>query len=170
MRWGLTPRFWKKDAPVKPLFNARDDSIWDRANFRGLIGHQHCVVLANGFYEWQKVEGNRAKQPWYVTLTGQGQRPLALAGIWQEDAEHGLECCVVTTAANRAMTEIHSRMPVILDAAGARDWLEARKRDAMDELLAPCPGSWLESWVVSHLVNSPENTGGRCIYRLTRKE
>lgn len=157
MTWGITPRYWRTGKP-SPLANARDDTVWKAPNFRPLIARQHCVIVANGFYEWQVTASG--KQPWHMRMTG--KRPLALAGLWQEGPQ-GLECCIITTSPNAAMEPIHNRMPVILDAAGARAWLEAGTREMTDAILVPCPAAWIEAKQVSNYVNSPRNEGQRCI-------
>jgi len=157
MAWGLTPRFWRGGTP-KPLFNARAEGIWERANFRGRIGKHHCVVLANGFYEWR--QGAQGKEPWHITRAD-GQA-LAFAGIWQEGLDH-LECCIVTTGANAMMAEIHDRMPVILDVETSGAWLEATDREEINALMAPCPAGWLTARRVSSYVNSSRHEGVKCL-------
>lgn len=36
-------------------FNARSETVPEKAIFKRLLGRQRCVVLLNGFYEWAKV-------------------------------------------------------------------------------------------------------------------
>ena len=57
------------------------------------------------------------------------------------------------------MSEIHDRMPVILDSSVLQDWLnpEIHEREILEELLWPCPDQWLSVTEVFSLVNSPRN-------------
>src|SRR5262249_53249008 len=52
-RWGLLPH-WAKDAKIayKPI-NARAETLAEKPAFRSLLGRYRCLVLADGFYEWQ---------------------------------------------------------------------------------------------------------------------
>lgn len=159
MRWGLTPRFWKPGANPPPLFNARDDRIWKAPNYKGLIGRQHCVVLVNGFYEWEKIAGR--KQPWHITSVS--GPVLAMAGIWQQSKSGELECSIITTSANEMMSKLHARMPVILDEPTARTWLEVPPKEHIEALLAPCPEDWLQMRSVSTYVNNSRNEGPECL-------
>jgi putative SOS response-associated peptidase YedK len=59
MTWGLVP-FWVKDkngaANIRmKTFNARAESIHEKPSFRHTIEKQRCLVLSDGFYEWQHV-------------------------------------------------------------------------------------------------------------------
>lgn len=159
MRWGFTPTYWPKQTPLKPLFNARSDTIWSKPNYRDSLERRHCILFATGFYEWN--ESSPVKQPWYIRMAG--DRPLAIAAIWQQSAENRLECCLITTDANQLMTPIHHRMPVILDAGGIRAWLETYDHATVNELMAPCPSAWLEATPVSAYVNDVRNTDQRCV-------
>ena len=70
---------------------------------------------ADGFYEWRRTGG--PKQPYY--LHPPEDAVLAMAGVWAvwKDPETGLwvpSAAVITTEANRMMSSIHDRMPVLL--------------------------------------------------------
>src|SRR3546814_10902545 len=68
-----------------------------------------CLVPADSFYEWQTVEGQKAKQPWRIGLKGGGL--FAFAGLWQvESAFDGAACfTILTTAANDYLAPLHER-------------------------------------------------------------
>ena len=72
---------------------------------------------------------------------------LALAGVWAvwKDPETGLwvpSAAVITTQANRMMSSIHDRMPVLLPREAWDDWLdpELDDREYLQSLLQPPPG------------------------------
>src|SRR5205085_12147717 len=100
----------------------------------------------------------KTKQP-YAIARADGQ-PLSLAGLWDgwKDAEgkwlHTFT--ILTTTPNSVMAEIHSRMPVILDAKDYAVWLGEAEGDAA-ALMKPCPAEWLKTWKVSTRVGSFKN-------------
>ncbi len=84
MRWGLVPHFAKSLAVFKgtSTINAKAESIQKSAMWRIRFQRRRCLVPADGFYEWQKVDA-KTKQPHAI---GMGDfRLFAFAGIW--DAE-----------------------------------------------------------------------------------
>jgi putative SOS response-associated peptidase YedK len=65
-RWGLIP-FWAKDEKIgSSLINARGETVPTKPAFRSSFKKRRCLVLADGFYEWQKVPGG--KQPIYIRM------------------------------------------------------------------------------------------------------
>jgi hypothetical protein len=90
---------------------------------------------------------------------------LFFAGLfeaWQhQPGEWQTTFTIITTAANRALEPIHNRMPVILDEAGAADWMNAREPDplSLKRLLRPAPDDLLVVRLASPLVISVKNEG-----------
>ena len=79
MRWGLVPS-WAKDLKVgNRMFNARGETVAERPAFRTAFRRRRCLVLADAFYEWQKVAGG--KRPMRITL--KSGEPFAFAGLWE---------------------------------------------------------------------------------------
>ena len=165
LRWGLVP-FWAKDPGIgNRMINARGETVASKPAFRAAFRRRRCLVLADGFYEWQKVPGG--KQPWLIAQAS--GEPFAMAGLWESWSGDGREepletCTIITTAGNAMMRELHDRMPVILDAAGIDEWLDpAAKPERLTPLLAPAPDGVLEARAVSRRVNSPANDGPELI-------
>lgn len=130
MRWGFIPS-WVKDLSAYPLvFNARIESVMEKASFRNAIRRRRCVFLADGFFEWSG-EG-KSRQPHFMRRSGGG--PLPFAGIWETYADpSGGEidtATIVTTQANAVLRPIHHRMPVILAPSEIETWLNAQKCSA----------------------------------------
>ena len=162
MTWGLTPGTWKPGSTPKPLINARVETLWERANFRALADSHRCVVMASGFFEWQRSGNN--KQPW--RFTHPAGEALLMAGVWQHtggDIDTARQCCIITTAANNLMAPIHHRMPALLDLDDARQWLAGEDRATSEALLRPVPEAMLRAYPVSTYVNNVRNTGPECL-------
>ena len=64
MRWGLIPPWTKDLSTGRPVINARAETVAERPAFRNALRRRRCLVLADGFYEWQRV--GRAKRPMRV--------------------------------------------------------------------------------------------------------
>jgi putative SOS response-associated peptidase YedK len=168
-RWGLVPR-WAKDRSIaSKTFNARAETLHERASFKNLIASHRCIVPISGFYEWQR-EGKK-RQPLYIHRAD--EEPIALAGLWTEwpDPESGellTTHTVITCAPNAAIAPIHNRMPVILDGDGLDAWLDPGIEKPADvlPLLVPCPDDLLSAYPVATLVNSARNEGPALIQPL----
>jgi putative SOS response-associated peptidase YedK len=164
LRWGLIP-FWARDAKIgNRLINARAETVAAKPAFRQAFRKRRCLVLADGFYEWQKTADG--KQPWFISLAGGG--PCALAGLWEswrgDDAAPLETCSIITTRPNELMARLHDRMPAILLDAAVDRWLDpAADAAALTDLLAPIPDHRLAAAPVSRRVNSPANDGPELI-------
>ena len=159
MRWQLVPGWEPAFATKLSTINAKSETVFDSRVFGSLVVRQRCIVPLSGFYEWKK-DGQR-KRPFKIHL--QNNAIMSVAGIWDTwrpgTPSERRSFSIMTTAANRFMREIHDRMPVILDRSAEDDWLdpEIHEREALQELLKPCPDAWLSAIEISPLVNSPKN-------------
>src|SRR5947209_2693109 len=103
LRWGMVPS-WADDPGIgNRLINARADGIASKPSFRSAFRKRRCLVLADGFYEWQKLDAKR-KQPYYFRLND--GRPFAFAGLWESWHREGEEiesCTLITTEANEVV-------------------------------------------------------------------
>jgi putative SOS response-associated peptidase YedK len=165
LQWGLVPS-WADDAALgRRMINARAETVASKPAFRSSFRRQRCVVLADGFYEWQRM--GTAKVP--MRMRRSDGRLLALAGLWarrERAGEEALEtCAIITTAANNFMASIHDRMPAILeDHSAAARWLDDDATpDELGALLRPAAEDLLDAYAVSPLVNSPRNDVPACI-------
>ena len=162
LRWGFLPHWYKAENAGPLLINARAETIAEKPAFRAACRERRCLIAATGFYEWTKTEDDQ-RQPWYIQR--RDGAPIAFAGVWQdwgpEEARQGT-CAIVTTSANRSLSMIHHRMPLILEPDDWPLWLgEAGKGAA--RLMKPGPEDMLEFHRVGRAVNSNRASGPELI-------
>ena len=168
MRWGLIP-FWAKNASIgSRMINARAETVAEKPAFRNSLRRRRCLVLADGFYEWQRV--GKTKRPYRIVM--RSGEPFAFAGLWEtwRDPEGTVipSCTIITTTPNDLLKPIHNRMPVILPKDIEEFWLDESVDDpiALGSVLTPYPDDVMEAYEVSPLVNSAANDGLEVVARM----
>lgn len=177
LKWGLVPD-WADDSSVgTELINARAETVRDKPSFREAFERRRCLVVADGFYEWSARDGE--KRPYRVAF--EDDRPFAMAGLWErwrpERTQTGLSdfvggasggerpdadpdvletFTIVTTDPNEALSDLHDRMPVVLDSDEESTWLHGGAEEAAS-LLDTHPGDEMDTYPVSTQVNNPAN-------------
>jgi len=166
LHWGLVPKWAKEKAIGNRMINARAETLAEKPSFRDAFRKRRCLVLADGWYEWQVAPGG--KQPWFIRM--KNARPFAFAGLWErwKDPASGApleSCTIVTTDAAESIRKIHERMPVVLAEADQDRWLDTAfsDTDKLSELLRPFDPKLLEAWKVGREVNAPKNQGPELI-------
>ena len=134
--WGLIPS-WAKDPQIgNRMINARAETVHEKPSFRSAFKDRRCLILADGFYEWQKTDNG--KQPFYIHM--KDGSPFAFAGLWEtwKNGEELRSCAIITT-----------------DAV----WLDPDfdEKDPLKDLLKPFPSEEMEAYMVSRRVNKPSN-------------
>ena len=166
LRWGLVPSWAKDPAMGSRMINARAETVAEKPAFRAAFRQRRCLVLADGFYEWQKTPDG-SKQP-YLMARPDGE-VFTMAGLWERWQPPGGEpletCAIITTEANGTLAPIHHRMPVIV-APGDRDaWLDPAppSAEALSALLRPAPDDDLAPLAVDRHVNNARHDDPACI-------
>jgi putative SOS response-associated peptidase YedK len=186
--WGLVPS-WAKDPKVgSKMINARAEGIASKNAYRAPFKRRRCIIPADGFYEWQKIEGAKRKQPHFIHRPD--GEPLAFAGLWEvwrgpkdkkdkgaddagagSGAPSGFEdsplrsCTIITTTANETISKLHDRMPVVLPPSAWEEWLDPTNDDTetLGKLLVPAPPQLVTFHPVSTEVNRVSNKGAELI-------
>jgi putative SOS response-associated peptidase YedK len=160
MRWGMLPS-WSKDGEVTfNTINARAETIATSPVYRDAFKKRRCLVPADLFYEWQKLN-KKAKQPYAIALKDGGI--FAFAGLWDRwkswDTEQSLETyTIVTTDPNELLLPIHNRMPVILKPSDYERWLKPGDPQHLPiDLLRPFDADAMKAWKVSSDVGNVWN-------------
>ena len=170
-RWGLIPSWAKDPAIGNKLANARGETLAEKPSFRSAWATRRGLLPADGFYEWQKIAGAKAKQPWFITLVDDA--PFAIGAIWETwrapEGDPLLTCSVITVASNVLRAPIHARMPVIVPRASWARWLgdgDSRAGVPPSPLVASYPADEMTAWRVSTLVNAPSRDEAQCVVPL----
>ena len=167
MRWGLVPS-WAKDETIgSRMINARSETLAEKPSFRNLIDKRRCLVVVNGYYEWQKTGGG--KQPHYIHSADNGL--LLFAGLWDVRRPPGREplhsFTIITTNAAPSLTDLHHRMPVVLDRGHASVWSDIDQCSKADAVTLLKPNDrGLAVHPVSTFVNSVRNNSPQCIEKI----
>ncbi|RPB21308.1 DUF159-domain-containing protein [Terfezia boudieri ATCC MYA-4762] len=123
MKWGLVPS-WTKYNPdyrsIMKTINCRDDSLLHNSGmWNSMKKKKRCVVLAEGFYEWQKK--GKEKIPHYIKR--KDGNLMYMAGLWDcvtlPDSDTGQPMrsytyTIITVPASSQMEFLHDRMPALL--------------------------------------------------------
>ena len=124
MRWAF-----RKKNQKDLLINARVETVKEKPMFNESMRYNRCVILASGFYEWNKIGEKASFRPPHRKI-------LFMAGIWQK-VEDENQFTILTTAPNASVDPVHDRMPLVLDKNEVPRWLMDWKQ--AEELLTKRP-------------------------------
>jgi len=149
---GLLPRWWTRGQ--RGLINIQHETLRDKKTFRQNFAKRRCLVLADGFYEWQGDKGH--KTPYYIHLAS--GESFAFAGVYEENTLDGQPMptfAIITTTPNEVMAKVHHRMPVILNRGDEKRWLhpDTSPEAALAMLEHPVAADAMEAYPVSKAVN-----------------
>ncbi|HXW35588.1 MAG TPA: SOS response-associated peptidase [Acidimicrobiales bacterium] len=171
--WGLVP-YWAKSPTIgNRIINLRSETLTEKASFKGILERHRCLVLADGFYEWRHPPGTRKRGIPFFFQRSDGE-PMTFAGLWDtwrdrtrlDDPDAVLRTCtIITTAANKDVSDIHDRMPVLVEERDIDRWLDRYEKDPAHilDILAPSKAGVLMRHPVSREVNNPDNDGPELI-------
>jgi putative SOS response-associated peptidase YedK len=164
LRWGLIPHWAKDPSIAMSTINAKSETAATKPAFRDPLKFRRCLIPADGFYEWMRTA--KAKQPFCFEIDD-GEL-FAFAGLWDgwKDASGNWikTCSILTTTPNAVTSEVHDRMPVILDPESYDLWLDPGMQNVagVSELLKPYDSEFMRSYPVSARVNNVANDDEDC--------
>lgn len=161
IKWGFVPSFAKNTKSGLNMINARSETLLEKAAFKNAIKSNRCIIFADSFYEWKKINGK--KVPMRIQL--KEQEIFAFAGLWSsyKDQEKTIyTATIITTKANNFMSTIHDRMPVILNENDIKSWLDTKTADPTI-YLKPYPSELMTSYEVSTHLNKAIHKDSLCI-------
>lgn len=168
LKWGLIPSWSTDTKAASHMINARSETVAEKPSFRHAIKKNRCIIPVSGFYEWSRLSGE--KQPHFIHMADNS--PMPLAGIWEHwkspEGDVIESFSILTTAANKLISSLHDRMPVILHPKSFSLWLDRGMNDAhaLDPLYAPYHDDELSYYKVPDLVNNPRFDSPACIARV----
>jgi putative SOS response-associated peptidase YedK len=168
--WSLLPPSAKRldFANEVSTFNAKAETLAQKATFRNAFLNRRCIVPAEAFYEW--IGPKKKRQPLHISR--RDGNFLSMAGLysyWKPEGSEGRPIptfTVVTVEPNQWMAKIHNRMPAILPDDGIETWLDpaVSDLDRLSELLKAPPEDFLDSYPVdAKLVNSARIDVPECV-------
>ncbi|MFF9343440.1 SOS response-associated peptidase [Streptomyces sp. NPDC014773] len=174
LRWGLVPSWAKDPGAGARMINARVETVHEKPAYRRAFAKRRCLLPADGFYEWERVEdeatGKPRKRPYFIHPADGG--PMAMAGLYEywrdpdvrdddDPAAWLATCTIITTDATDAAGRVHPRMPLALSPDDHAAWLDPGHHDtaALRALLARPAGGLLDARPVSPAVNNVRNNG-----------
>ena len=123
-QWGLIPYWADASWNRNYTLNARIETLDKKPSFKNIVNNR-CLIIVNGFYEWQHVGSAKIKYE-----IGFNNEVFALAGLYDHWADTKTYT-VVTTEAQGVMKEVHNtklRMPFALyDEHEMKAWLHGEK-------------------------------------------
>lgn len=156
-RWGLIPS-WAKDASIaQKLINARAETLAEKPSFRNAFKKRRCLIIADGFYEWQK-EGKK-KIPFFFRL--KSEKPFGFAGLYEKwvspEGQTIDTCTIITTEPNDLIQPIHNRMPVIVPEDKELLWIDpaVQNQAQLSSVLHPYPSAEMEAVAITSPVYTP---------------
>jgi putative SOS response-associated peptidase YedK len=158
-KWGLIPSWSKDPSAAAKMINARSESAAEKPAFRSAFKRRRCIIPTDGYYEWQEHSGE--KVPMFIHF--KDREVFGFAGLWEiwnsPDGSEVRTCTILTTDANRFMSTMHHRMPVILHKEDYPLWLSPDEEPSpvLQALMVPYTGDELTAYPVSKLVNKPAN-------------
>ena len=167
-RWqliSLVPSWAKDLSTAGKLINARIETVDEKPSFKNAFKKRRCLILSDGFYEWQKTE--KTKQPWYFRLPSGNS--FGFAGLWEiwksSEGQKYSSCTILTTIASESVKHVHDRMPVILQPDTISDWLNPNSHDVsqLKEILNDGKVENLTGYPVTNKMNSPSFNDPSCI-------
>jgi putative SOS response-associated peptidase YedK len=146
LEWGLIPSWAKDKKDFKPLINARVETLVEKISFKKLIQTSRCLVVADGYYEWKRVE--KEKVPYFFQR--EDNDLMFFAGIFQDN-----KFCIITREASNEIKEIHSREPLIINKSQINNYLNLKKNGM--EILNVIKAPKIKFHEITKDVNNPIN-------------
>jgi putative SOS response-associated peptidase YedK len=153
------------------MINARKETVTDRPAYVAAASRRRCLVMADGYFEWERREGRTSTVPHF--LSGEGL--LTFAGLYEmwrnpdlpatDPARWVWTFTILTTTAPDSLGHIHDRSPVVIPSGLRDDWLDpaVTDLDSVRSLLAAVPEPRFDAYEVSTAVNDHRNNGPHLI-------
>jgi len=164
MRWGLIPSWAKNMSGAAGMINARSETAATTPAFRDPMKFRRCRIPADAFYEWRRI--GTSKRPFCFEVN-EGDL-FAFAGLWDgwkdSRGQWIRSCSILTTTPNAFTSQVHDRMPVILNRYDYNSWLDPgmTKVEEISDLLKPFNARLMRAYPLSSRINHVHNDDADC--------
>ena len=152
--WG-----YKTDWTTGPKFlvNLKSETILEKRFASKPLKRGRCIMPISGFYEWKRIN-DKEKAP--VLFEPKGQEILGIAGLIFQKADNTRQCVVLTTSPNKLLSQVHDRMPVLIDKSQWLDWIENEDPNAaVAKYAKPYKEGILKAWIVNSQISNARYKG-----------
>ena len=156
MNWGLIPSWAKDNSFASKMINARSETLLEKPSFKNLVDTNRCVIISNGFYEWD----TKSKNPYFIYSIN--NKIMAFGGLFSSWINQSNETIhtftIITTEPNNTLSKIHYRMPLILNEGDDIRWINnSNNYESVKDLIKPYEDNKIDMREISTLVNSVKN-------------
>ena len=166
--WLVRPVYWqflpedirnqeeaKQFSRTYSTINARQESLRTQRLYAEAFRQRRCIIPIRGFFEWQTVEGEARKRPWWIAPTEKIVGIAAVYNMTRWKPEIPTVAVVTTHASEGKMAAIHERMPVFLTEQEAALWQETSTPEVnLLESFNPKPEHYFEFHSVSRVISN----------------
>lgn len=113
--WGFTK--WDNKGLI---FNAKSETVKTSNYFKQDFEYGKCIIPASSYFEWQKLD-EKTKQKYEFKL--KENKILFIAGFTKIESDGKETYTIITKSAQKNISFIHDRMPLLLTKEEAINWL-----------------------------------------------
>ena len=157
-RWGLIPNWAENVTSGENLINAYKEGIASKTSFRIPIRKKRCLVFADSFYLWKRIE--RSRIPYRVSMIDNSV--MVFAGIWDswinKQNEEIKSFSILTVNSNKDLFHISDRMPALLRTKKEQfEWLQQQSLDDILAMIKPLKEGILDVYRISSMIDSTKS-------------
>ncbi len=143
------------------VINSRIETIESKYLFKDSFIRRKCLIISNGYFEWKKIDN--IKQPYFISIPK--NELMFFGGIWRQEIKHNIKTnvvCIITKEANKNLSEIHSRMPLIMSHNEGLEFINDNDNKFLENNKSVVEDD-IDYFPVSKIVNNPKNNDENCI-------
>jgi putative SOS response-associated peptidase YedK len=156
--WGTSPEWSKNKLLSEKIINLRNEHFEERPSLKKNLKKTRCIIPADGFYAWKKV-GKKTNIPYRFVMNNRDI--FSFAGLWEEfedtDGNEIQTFTIITVTANSLVNMVQERMPVILDKASEKIWLNTNSDEGvLLKLLIPYQETSMNYYPISPRISDTQ--------------
>ena len=153
--------FNKQNNITQFVINSRIETIVSKYLFKESFIKRKCLIISNGYFEWKKIDNT--KQPYFISIPK--NELMFFGGIWRQEIKNNVKTnvvCIITKDANKDISKIHSRMPLIMSHNEGLEFLNDNDNKFLENNKSVVEDD-IDYFPVSKNVNNPKNNDENCI-------